>query len=772
MRYTPPGMENIWRSGNYTGDNATMRRVTIQHPTMRLDSYELQSTFRRVILDPLNIPSFNPYPSGLDPTKGEAITNTYADYLFSSGEPPKELPNVKSISWTRSTDQDIAQCTIELYNTAPLPLGEKPLYSDLDQPGFYTAGRGKAAFSSRWGHVENEWTGLIVPDNIIRTYEGYGTDTTLGEYIGGEGYVCPEDDSRLLLTGIWMIDDVKLTASGLITVTARDLGRLLLDHLSFLPVVPEDFYPLSFQDWSDKVIVQSQRNVIVDTNNVEDLGFRIVGSGNDKWPESAYAGAKVYGHTHTDAGDSNPGSFYLSVGNASPSYRSAYEYIDIALDNATVTEVILHTVGAGYNAYVSVLTGGGWVPGPIMGYHRDGRGRYDEGVPYVAAVGGLGSEGPHTLSFGPIAGVTMIRLWVGNLPRLGIGSGAFPYRAGIREVKIRGPVHRHTETLVTDVSEQSLKPGPAGANPGRLQDYTDIIKLLCAWAGLYWPMDGYMLHSDGNMVPVQPKQPDEKVLGEGVRGRVWGDFQVTGVAPVIPIEASNFDKKTLMDGVSYIRDIIGFLFFIDETGAVQWRLQNVWTIGSWVTGNSPQPGRTSKLLTIDERQVLMGLEASLNSQSVREGIFVANTTGAYAALAAGYNPNDTGLRRVGGWTDQNFSSIEEAKVMADLIAVRALFQYRRDTVQIPAFPGIQIDDQVRIFERVTSEGFVHYVLGISSTNDAETGQWTYDLQTHWLGDNPNSKWIFDKTQLSPATISYIDQLINGSPEWVRADMDM
>ena len=104
--------------------------------------------------------------------------------------------------------------------------------------------------------------------------------------------------------------------------------------------------------------------------------------------------------------------------------------------------------------------------------------------------------------------------------------------------------------------------------------------------------------------------------------------------------------------------------------------------------------------------------------------------------------------------------------MADLITVRQLFQYRRDTVEIPAHPGIQVDDQVRIFERVTSEGFVHYVMGISSTNDMSTGQWTYSLQTHWLGEDPEKKWIFDRSQLSEATIDFLDELINGSVQFV------
>lgn len=776
MRYLDPEKEGIWRGGKYVGKDAPFRRVTVQHPRMRIETVDLWSTFRRVDpplmpSDPDTPPSFNPYPGGIDPNHGESITNVYADYLFTSQSPPKELPNVKSISWSRSTDQDVAECTIEFWNTSPMPLGVKPANGDLDRPGFYTAGRGQAQFSSRWGHQPNQWTKMLMPDNILRTYEGYGTDTELGQYIGEEGYVPPERDSKLDLSGIWMIDEVKLSSSGLLVCTCRDLGRLLMDQMGYLPVIPEDFYPVSFRDWSDKITVVDQRTVITDTNNVEELPVKIIGSGNDKWPESAYSGARVYGHTHTDANDGTIRTYWLSVGNERPSFRSSYEYIDISVPKATVTQIVFRTVHDGYNAYVSLKDkNGDWIDGETIGYHQDGRGRYEEGVPYVASRGGLQGEGEHTINLGPYKEITMIRFWLGNLPEFsGLPGGAFPYRAGISEIKVLGPVHRHTEQVVTDTRQESLKPGPAGANPGYVRDYTDIIKLFCAWAGFYWPTDGYLLHSDGEEVPCAPLKPDSAALGWGVEGRVWGDFEQTGVAPIVPIEASNFDKKALMDGVSYVRDIIGFFFGIDETGAVQWRMANVWALGNWQNGNAPNPGRTSKMLTIDERQVLTGLEASINSRSIREGVFVSNTVGGkdFSAMAPGYNPNPTGLRRIAGWTDQNFASRDEALLMADLITVRQLFAYRSDTVQIPGFLGIQIDDQVRIFERVTSEGFVHYVKGIASTNDAETGQWMYTLQTHWLGDDPNGHWIVDRRQLNQVTIDYIEKLMLGEPQWVR-----
>lgn len=751
----PAGMEAIWRSGNYIGnDRRAFARVTVQHPQMRLDTFALQSTFRRVPTVTSDVSSFNPYPMGIDPTKGEPITNTYADYIFTSPEPPKELPNVARVSWSRTTDADVAEATIEFWNTSPLPLGEKPENGDLDRPGFFTAGRGTATFSSRWKHEPNEWRNMLMPDNILRTYEGYGFDSS----------VPPEQDEHLVITGVWQIDSVRLSSRGTLVCVCRDLGRLLLDQQNFLPVVPDDFYPNRFKNWNEKVTVQEQRTVITESNNVERLAVSPAGSGNDLWPESSYVGARVYGHSQDHAFDGDPGSYWLSVGNASPGYRSAFEYIDIAVNGATVQDLRFWTVGSGYNAYVSVQVNGSWLPGPTVPYHRDGRGRYAEGVPYVAAAGGLAGEGEHVIALNGIAGVTLIRLWLSNLPNFGLPGQAF--RAGLREVSVYGPVYRRDVRTVVDVNQVNLKPGPAGSNPGMVQDFTDIIKLLCAWAGLYWPQGGYELHSDGTQHLLSPAKPDDATLGEGVPGRVWGDFQATGTAPPNEITVAAFDKKSLMDGIRYVADMVGFMFFIDETGAAQWRLPNVWTMGNWVTGMAENPGRSRRIITLDERQVVMALDAEIQSRNVREGVFVGNAVGKVAAMVGGYNPNPTGLRRVAGWTDQNFKSIEEARVMADLIAVRQLFKYRTDTVTIPGFPGIQIDDQVRIFERVTSEGFVHYVKGVSSDNDLRSGKWTYNLQTHWLGDDPEGKWVLDKSTLNSTTVKYVDSL-QGGTDWAR-----
>jgi hypothetical protein len=88
--------------------------------------------------------------------------------------------------------------------------------------------------------------------------------------------------------------------------------------------------------------------------------------------------------------------------------------------------------------------------------------------------------------------------------------------------------------------------------------------------------------------------------------------------------------------------------------------------------------------------------------------------------------------------------------MAELIGMKILFSYRKGSARILGHPYLQLDDQVRIFERITNELNVHYVSAIASRMDLETGEYTMDVTTHWLGQNPNTDWFVDYLQLTPA----------------------
>ena len=337
-----------------------------------------------------------------------------------------------------------------------------------------------------------------------------------------------------------------------------------------------------------------------------------------------------------------------------------------------------------------------------------------------------------------------------------------------------------------------------------------------------------------------------------------------------------WDKQPLQTGIAFIRDLLGYIFFIDETGGAVFRLPNWFALGNYVgdlatnAGYLPLPGfeqpyvvqpgdnwitvaallgvteaallaanavrgpgaliagetlsvpaqpvtptttyvvqagdnwvsvaaffgiteaallalnsargggalgvgdhlvvpTINPIITIDERVTITGLTSKLSSGNIREWDFVANANGLFGAVAGGFNPMtqidaflkmpQSGMRRVGIWTDQNFAQRDECQRMADMIAVAQAVTFRQDTVTITANPQIQIDDQVLIYERITGEGSIHYVNSIKSTLDHEKGTWNYQLQTNWLGDQTQSNWIIDRAQLSQNSNDWLDVML-------------
>jgi hypothetical protein len=88
--------------------------------------------------------------------------------------------------------------------------------------------------------------------------------------------------------------------------------------------------------------------------------------------------------------------------------------------------------------------------------------------------------------------------------------------------------------------------------------------------------------------------------------------------------------------------------------------------------------------------------------------------------------------------------------MAELTALFILFTYRQGSLSAPCHPGLQIDDQIRIYERITNETYIHYVSSIDTHMDLESGEYTMKCQTHWLGNDPDTDWFVNKQNLTPA----------------------
>ncbi len=719
MREISEFTNDAWLSGDYVGERRAFVRATLQRLHMLL------------------------VPHGRD---------KYASAIFGQNSKPAEIPNLKSVHWERTVDIDAATCDIVLYNAAPLTVGDTPVNnSDLGQPGYYTYEHGLTEFSqTRWGHERNGWAKRMVPDAIIRTYEGYGFDR---DYAA-------EDDPHLYQSGVWIIDKINYTTDGLIRISCRDAGRLLIDQMAFPPVVPFKKYPLHFKTEEERT--RTHREPVEgdgDDNDAGSLGWKRPAYDTDSNVEGGYVSPSgdVYGHHGTDAFDQSGTSYWLSIGNARPNAGYSFEYIQGKMSARTVGAIKFTVWGGPYRVYVSLKTASdGWVGNKIVPYDPDNPASAPNGsdIRFLFSTT-VEREGTYVHNFGSkhvYDDVVAVRLTFTKLSNSGLGP--YPYRAGVRNFKVladHAPINSNDDPSPDTVEVTETY------TVGNYNDYTDIVKKLCAYAGLYWPRSNKLAfyRQSDDTVYRGGAPSDDPALG---KGRVWGDFMQTGTAGIADIGPDVFDKKPLMDGVTFVKETIAFNFFIDETGGAVWRMPNIFRKGNYVGDRGQRAGHTTDTITIDERYVISHLDAEVSSHNVRERVFIANSNGRFGAVVKGHNPYPSGLRRVGGWTDQHFRSQDECERMADMIALRQLFTFRTDRITIPGNPAIQIDDQVKVFERITNEGYRHYILGVTMDWDLESGRYTYELSTHWLGEEPFGSWVFDPANLKDSTKLYLRTL--------------
>lgn len=717
MRTVSTATQNTWEGGDYSSDeDRPMVRATIQK-------------IHIVKVD---------YHQGKDITHTWSHDGKFRSAIWGQEQQPRELRNIKAFTWSRSIDQDVATATLTLYNTRlVLNPGEIPNDEDFDLPGFYTPNRGEDGetfWGTRWGYEANHWLHWLVPDRLVRTFEGYGVDID----------VPPQQDEHMYPSGVWLIDDVEFTNDGLITVTMRDVGRLLLEQIAFPPIVPHEVYPLYWEKYATEDDAPGVTPDLgwVRPNYDDNSNERYIGD-PDAGPDQEVLGdGLVYGHSGADAfdgGSSANVSYWLSVAAG----RDGFAWIQGTFSPEVVQYVRVVMQGGPYRMFVSVMVDGIWKGREKIPYsHEDGTVDVNAAIRYADVFRVEDGENIVKLHT-TYETATQVRLTFTRLWDSGIGQHG-QRRVAVRDVQVAGTA--------------SETPG-SGTHPvGNYGDFTSIVKWVAAWCGFYWPREGSGLafekYPGSDTKHFSPPAEDDAVLP---KGRVWGDFMQSGTQGIAKLTEDAFDKKPMMDAISAVREIVGFNFWIDETGGVIWRLPNVFEKGSYTTPTSggAHGARTTDVLVISEEQTLMQISAKLSSQNVRERVFVANAGGKFGAVVKGYNPYPSGIMRVGGWTDQGFETEAECERMADMIALRQAFLFRQDQIKIPAHPGVQIDDQVRIFERQTGEGYLHRVTGITSNFDNEEGLWTYDLTTHWLGDEPFTNWAFDPDVLSEVTKSYL-----------------
>lgn len=718
MKQVSQDTKDIWESGDFVTDaRRPFARVTIAKMHMHLTDYRI----------------------GRARTSDWAHEGKFASALFGQESRPRELRNVKSIKWERGIDQDVGTCVITLYNVGAKPRLGPVNDEEIDRPGWYTPNRGTEDFFTRWGYEQNAWRNWLVPDRVIRTYEGYGFDALLP----------PERDPHMYPSGVWLIDEVDFSTAGLVTVTCRDMGRLLMDHICFPPVVPWEIYPLWFDHYKTTETIREHtpgaKWKLPKYHSDSNKPYVNAGYTDNGEPVCAPDGS-VKGHHGRDAFDQSIETYWLSVGTDVEGV-SSFRWVQGKIPNGSVEGVKVDVKGGSYRMWVSLQRADGtWVGRRTIPYEReDGEPDLAADIPYVASFRVERGRGQTFKLPKQYDNIVKIRYTFSDLWNSGIGYH-FKYRVGVQRVMYAASV--------TEVDGKWRK------RVGNYYEYTDVVKWLAAWGGFHWPRlssgQAFQTLSDGSTEVVAPNVDDLQLQN----GRVWGDLMRTGTAGVVKLDVDFFDKKPLMDGIAAIRDIVGFDFHVDETGGIVFRMPNVWRTGNYLmpAQGGERSTRTQEIVEIDEERHLLDMGVTLSSRNVRERVFIGNLTGHKGSVVRGYNPAPSGMRRVGGWTDQRFATNKECRVMADLVALKQMFTYRENRLTIPGHPALQIDDQVRIYERQTGEGYLHRITGISSEMDFEEGRWTYSLTTHWLGEKGLGEGRFDALQLDKATKRYLKAL--------------
>ncbi len=742
MRQIPGQHWEVWRSGQFVGNDRPVTRATLQRSVVQPESY---GAWRTLI--------FN---------------QTTTEQL--------EIPNIKTVTIDRRNGADAAEMVMVIANNVPLSTSDNldlthaglspsdtsgpsvRQLKDLGYPGYYTYNRGMTPVSTaRWGHdISYNWMDAFIPNRVIRTWQGYGTD----------GAANPWSDTNLTLTGTWLIDTVHYSTNGTITIKCRDLAKLLIDQRLYPPIVPAEHYPVKlWADHTESVYTTTTETITTETSVP---GGIVEGANVAVFPNWEYNSSSAYyyadkirggscGHGPQYAFDNDITTYWLSISNGSQTADWSYEWIEADTRGNPIKRVKFHQkIGGGYVLYVSVMVGGVWQGTSTI--------PYDAGT--VGAPNGSDIKYVHTSTTAAEAGwvsvdlpdtyyADRIRLTFHNLTSTSTCYTPFTYnyRVAISEIRAMALTETAPTTVITE--EEVTTGGYVDEFvEGNIRDYTDIVKLFAGWAGFFWPTTDY----DVDWVV-------EKWSGY-TYGRIWGDFEYTGAYPVEPpeIDASYWDNKSVMDAINQLREIVGFVFYVDATGGVVWRSPNIWKKGNFVSGIGYIDGDDT-IETVDEDSVLIDYGVTLSDDSLRSEIVIVGSdpgTDLWLSVRPGYAVGESvpeagymsdarllgGQERVTVIPDYPFQEAAELQKFGYLLSLWMHWTFRKSSFRIPGNAAFEPDDQIRIYERTTSEAFVHYIESVKSSMDIDKGTWYLDIDTHWLGEGPEDTWVIDYSDMA------------------------
>ncbi len=692
---------DVWNSGLFIGDDGEPQgRVTIEPDWYLEMSGAVVGTY----------------------TKGPVRSFQRAD----NSQVELELPNIATLEIDESIDSDAATCRIEIDNQIQMLNSSTDEPAVVGDPGYFSWSHGDTSeAAARWGQDPNSWSNLLIPNMLVRSYSGYGgREKTIPQAVA---------DGNIRLSGVWLIDEVQVSVGGKITMNCRSMAKLLLEQLVFPPLVPPGQYPMARCRWSFSDFIIPGTPSSLDVHDQQSkfgicTGLGSENTGNALWYPGPSFG--VFGHQPSDAFDGDIGTFWLSVGNDRPDLPFALEWIEICCDGQDVNDIYLHPEWGNYTVYISVWENGGWVDGSdgqVISYDAAGIGRYTgantANIPWVVQSG-VPFEEPIDILLPRVYKADKIRISFTNLQYTPFGTddGHFHYRAGLKECRAR---------IAYNVPSQPAQHGMRRGD-GNYFDYADIVRDLFLWAG--FNLRG-AFEQDGSP-------------------SVYGNIEKTGIYSDDCINEDVFDKKPVIDVLNTFKNIVGYGVWVDSEGAAHFESQNTWGPGNFLANGS----HTAFIPEIDERLQLTQYGVSFKDRGVVSEIIISSEQ---PDLSGQFNSTITtrfvppsaqllrGIVKPFGWVNLLFQNADEQRILAELVAMQIFFQLRQGSLTCPDNPNIGINDQIRIWERETSESSIHYVRGVSRKLDRVSGQSTMTLTTHWLGGS--SAWVVQPQSTSSQT---------------------
>lgn len=306
-------------------------------------------------------------------------------------------------------------------------------------------------------------------------------------------------------------------------------------------------------------------------------------------------------------------------------------------------------------------------------------------------------------------------------------------------------------------------------SPGNYKDYSDIIKDLLLWAGFYLRPE------------VQPNNKFPAVFSNVETTGAWAASSAPG-GGTGALPKGMFEKRSVYEAIKELRDIVGYLFYIDPEGGARFESPSWWALGNWLTGGVGAPVSSDARVPygvmpeIDESVNLQSHSIGYSGQSAYSEIILAtedpmprepgkavNEGITQTRITPKTAPDLRGMTHLFMRTHMELSSKKEQKVMADLIDMKMWFSRRLGTISCAANPLIDVNDQVRVIERTTGEVYIHYIRGVDISHDLESGEFTMNLTTHWLGGGPFEKFtLFYAGVARPQSDGYWTTTIGGT----------